>query len=1317
MLEFNQSHLKELCDLIKYDNAVLFLGQDYQNAICRNSFFVNEINTRICKKKVSNPSYPTLWSKMSELSSSRKTEGGHAILDDTQINSLIEIGNSIQQDKKLSDILNAGWASVVTSAIDSGIVNAEGVGCNPIYNVNTRPAGLANKRKLHITYLFGCVTEENSFPLSYKVRGQARTNADTIYSRVLKEAIPYSGALVIDGWNPCTDWATIDTIVGNSIMDADMPFPKIYIFSCTSELKEKIYDSERTEELAESDKLITTELSLAECLAEFISETCLERQAEQEAFETSEVISFQRGKKTVTINIPREQLRDLDPNRIHLLTPRDRMQVSFDQEGIRNLTIKFLANSNGSFPYWQGYLQNCYFSRDVYKNEEKTGLYDRTVALLQAPNLHKVNNTIIIHGPSNSGKTVLLGKLALELSLNYPVLFINGEIETDDPEIARYRYQNLVNFINTYLTRNVQVGGRIRAAVIWDNDAFVDKLQNYTELARELAESNSILIGSAYEIRNVEDSYRKSQKGVEYIYISPILNSGSEFCNMEKMLKQNLGEEFTEAFSKAKKDFATRSKKPDLIRDDKRILALIQRTFRIADDDVSQIIDEAISRTDKETSGTEELMRNQFETAIQKAARTYDTDISGLSDILAQCTEEDQKSEEWYRQLEICAPTLNDLLAIAGQFGIRLPLNLVKEVICDSDICPDIRYYMDAVDDILQIDTMLEYPFPVDEVGHVMVGYRSPEEAEIYLTTHYVRRGKISTHVKCDSEGKPFLEDREIFLLEKLIEHSNLEDYSHFNWHTVTTVRELLDQYGSNSRKGEMYAKQYEYKYDELATFILQHGGSENPEMALSAAFLKRERLRESMLNSICYNYNISDEERIILNSAADGLEHAIEIEERDNDTETSRMMRLYVEWCTNRNYTLDRENPSAKDIELFHQIHNRFSKALSIYMRLDHHRMKPMNMMDVYLNAFNYYVMAMDKLYHVKSNAEGVDLVKMTEYTDEISYAMNTVLSKLLDFDDIEEDRENLNKNILLVYDLSKQSIASLKAKARAHGSAAYILLNARSMWLRQGVDITNLRAADLKTADLFLTPDFAEKPGNTSSELIRCAKNVYEYLTQQDNLNVLLSKRSSGEKEIAGLEMLIRAAWISKTGNVPFTLNQFPKLDKRDWDELHKYCKAYVESGNNRAKYAFAYYFEGIYYWTFTTDSWNSISRTTKSKEKFEQCYRSSIIPRGVYTSDSYIFLCELGTGNPIKLNARVKRQASHRDVADITSAVNPSMIEKMPEILHRKKVFCAQSLKRQSQRNSIESQVITIRFNLQGALAGPENPETEANSYGKE
>ena len=1317
MIEFKESHVGELSDLIRYDNALLFLGQNYQMALGGKNYFAEEINKRVCGKKFSNPTYSNLWEKMSETSTSNRKEGGHPILDEAQKNRMAEIGAEIPQNSKLSEVLNLGWASVVTSAIDPGIINAEGVDCNPIYTASTRPAGMANKRRLHVTYLFGCIAEEHSYPTSYKVRGSARTDAELMYTRLLKEAIQYSGALVIDGWNPNEDWASVDFILGNGLLDADMPFPKIYVFNCTQEVKAKLFDSERAEELIESDKLVVSESGFYDCFETFISNVSLEKRQEQAAFETSETVSFQRGKNTITLNIPREQLRILDPERVHLLTPRDRMQVAFDQDGIKNLTVRFLSNSQNSFPLWQGYLHDCCFEREVYKNDQKTGLYDRAMAILQAPNLHKVNSTIILHGPSNSGKTVLLGKLALELSRNYPVIFINGELEVDDPEITRYRYQNMISFINTYLTRNPQLPGRIRAVVIWDNDAFVDKLQNYLEFARGLAESNAILIGSAYEIRDVEGYERKPRRGVEYIQISSELNTTIEFLGMEKMLSQNLGPEFTNAFSRIRKNYVPQRSGQNIISDESRILSLLQRTFRIVGTDMSSIVDEAVGRADREAVGTEELMLNRFEYYIEKASNNYNTDINGLAEILAQCTDENDKDEEWYRQLEQCAPTLNDILAVAGQFGIRLPLNLVKEVICDPEICPDIKYYMDAVDDILAFDTMLEYPFPIDQVGHVLVGYRSPDEAEIYLNSHYTRRGNVSIDIPYDNEKKSFLEDREIYLLEKLIEHSNLEDYSDSNWHTVTTVRELLDQFGTNSRKGETFARQYEYKYDELASFILRHGGSENPEMALSAAFLKREQIRTSMLNSIRFNYNIKNEELSILNDAADGLEHAIEIEERENNVDTQRMMRIYVEWCTNRNYVLNREKPGIQDLDMFRQIHIRFSKALSIYLRQDIHRMKPMNMMDVYLNGFNYYVMAMEKLYHVESDPEHCDPIKLSEYTEEITYAMDTVLGKLLDFDDVSDSRDNLNRNILSVYQLSQKSIRALEAKTRAHGSTAYILLKARNMWIKDNDAIDKNDIQQVQSADLYLLSDFAEAPGKTPTEMVRCAERVYTYLTSSDNLNVLLSKRTRGDKEISGLEMLIRATWISKTGNMPFTLNQFPKLLKSDWEELHKYCKAYVESGNDRARYAFAFYLEGIYYWTFTPDSWSSISRLTPSKEKFDACVKVCHRPQGVYSSDSFMFLCELGTGKPIKFNARVQKKTDYRDEADISSAVDQNMISELPYIINRKKIFCAQSLQRRAQRNSIESRVITIRFNLQGALAGPEKPETEVVPYGKE
>ena len=112
-------------------------------------------------------------------------------------------------------------------------------------------------------------------------------------------------------------------------------------------------------------------------------------------------------------------------------------------------------------------------------------------------------------------------------------------------------------------------------------DAFIDKLQNYHELARELAESNTILVGSAYEIRDTEELIKRPKKGVEYISISSILNLGTEFSNMENMLSRNLGEEIAEVFSRVRKTYVNKTNQPDLIHDDNRILSLSTKGFSL----------------------------------------------------------------------------------------------------------------------------------------------------------------------------------------------------------------------------------------------------------------------------------------------------------------------------------------------------------------------------------------------------------------------------------------------------------------------------------------------------------------------------------------------------------------------------------------------------------------------------------------------------------------------------------------------------------------------------------------------------------------
>ena len=1312
MVVLGQEALSELCDLIINDNAVLFLGQQYQKSFGIDNTFADEINRRLCHGKSESLSYSDLWKKLSELSSSNQKEGTYNIFDDYQRESLREIGRTITRNDSLFDTMSLEWASTVTSAVDPGIENC-GVDCNPIYDVNTKPAGIANKRKKYITYLFGCVSQNGSYPDAGRISKKFKENAQTMYSRVIKQTIPYSGALVIEGWNPDQDWVTANMLFYGSEFDVTFPYPKVFIFGWTKAVENALAESEYGEELLESDKLVVSEKSLIDSLKDFIEEQRQERLDEEEALKDAEILRFNRKGETFSVAIPKKALQELNPEKIHLLTAKDRIQVSFDREGIRNVTIAFLSNPNSSFPYWQGYLQGCCFDRDIYKNAEKSGLYDKVKASLSAQNLYRVPNSFILHGPSNSGKSVLLGKLALELSSEYPVLYIKGELETNDPEFSRYQYDTLVSFINEHLTRSSESDKKLRAVVIWDNNAFIDKINNYKELERELAKSNSILVGSAYELREETDVTSMFRRGVEYIEVSPLLNPDTELKSMKSMLDKNLGVGFNQAFNKAKAAHQNKSKKPNLIRDENRILSLLQRTFRVASDEYREIVEQAENRANLEASGNDELMQEQFRTAIEWASDDFDTDIKGILEILHSF--DDCENEEWYKTIEACAPTINDILAISGQFGIRLPLNLVRDIVID--ICPQIRAHMKELDQILARDTMLEYPFPTDESGNEMLGYRSPEEAELYLEMNYTHRPDQqdkNIELTHDENGKPYLENRSVELLEKILYFSDISDCSAMNRYKTTAAHDLVEQFGSNSRKNRSYSdhsfsRRYRMFYNRIADCILDCGGGENPEMALSASFLKREQFYDELMKCIKENRNISPELKSVLDEAAEGLEAAMKKEEQIGNSKSSCMMRLYIEWCANRNHTMNRENPGIKDLNLCRQIHDRFSNAMAIYNNpKNESQRKPFSMLDVYLNAFIYYANAMEKIYHVQSDPDNVNPEKMQEYVDEINYAMTFVIGRLLDYNDISDSRMRLNEKIKDVYGIAGISVDVIKNKARAYGTSSYVLLQARGMWIisqKTGM----YESAEERLIDTYLVSDWPNRSRISMNSVIHAAKSVYEYLTEKNNLQLILSKKRIGEeKEVGALEMLIRAAWIAKTGNMPFKPDQFPNLSREDWEELHKYTKAYVDSGNERANYAFAYYLEGIYCWMFTPDAYDRAKHSRRSTEMFSRCCECRR-PGEVHVENSFIYMCQPGTSVPILLEAQIKNDPQKgRFFADIQKFVVPVMARIFPYVGERGNIFVASSLDKSLKKIASQSKNITIRFNLKGALAGPEKPE---------
>lgn len=1290
MIELENSEILQLWEDIQTNNAVLFLGQHYQEVYHSNNVFINTINSKICGSKISTPNYPSLWKYMVKKNDGKK-------LSRSQKESISEIANMTPKMEKLADTLSIGWASIITSAIDPGITYA--IPCNPIYSPRTIAAGLGNKRKLHVSYVCGCTNEMDTVFDGERFVGSAKHNAQEMIKRVYTDAIRYSGSLIIDGWKPSQDWIKASSLLGS--FDADVMYPAIFIFSATDDLIEAIEEDDDTADLADSERIRFCRKSFYECMEEYI-----QQQAEEEEIDIpSETLTFNLGKRSAYITIPKEAINALGTDNIHILVPKDRAKTAYDAAELRSVTSRFLSTAGDSLPYWPGYQHDCCFKRDIYTTNSGDGLKDLTLAALNSGNLHQAKNMIILHGPSNSGKSVLLGKLASDLSTSYPVVFIKGDLP-DNLDLAQTKYASLVNFINHYIVspcREKRIN-RGRVLVIWDNNAFYDSIQDYIDLKNELSESNAVLVCSAYEsIRQTGRRKKYNTKEVSYIELSPILSANSEIKALYSMLNANLGDEYGDILEDIRAQAANNKHKSEgtaLLINDNRLLSLIQRLFQHDQDKgLYQISLEAQRRTGSEALGNDDAMKDTLIASLKSVTENYDTDIKGLAEIAKLLADPASKDEEWYKKTVECAPALNDIIAVAGQFRQRLPLDLVLSVLIY--FFPDIYYYTDSVLELLQCDTMLETPFPRNEINQIMVGYRSPDEADIYLSKKYNSRPpKLDASVTEDSNGVPFREDREIEILKGIIHCSNLSDYNGTNFYTLKVVKELIDQFGPNSRMGDKFGEKYEYKYDDIATCILENGGDVNPEMALTAAHLSREQILDKLLAYINEGINTEKKELDILNSAESGLSSAIDIELSSGGNNSSRLMRLYVEWCANRNYTYHRQNPTHKDIELYYQIRERFLSALRIYLQNKDNKMNPHGMLDVYLNAFTNYADALEKIYGIKSFPEYVDPAIYEKYTQEVSFVMTWIIGKLYDPVHLDSSRINLNSNLLETYRLAKQPIEQLKTRARAFGSGAFILLKARSLWIDESID-----GHSSLPNDLYLASDFSrtEKPLPTSA--INIAKRVYAYLTEEDNLKVIRSFKKYTNTEIGCLEMLIRSAWIAKTGYMPFTLNQRPVLTQNDWYEIHDYCNLYIEHGKSQADYAFAYFFEGMFYWIFTRDT-KTKNSGQPSQFFFNYCLQNCYKPRGLnYYSDSFVILCSLGTNSPIVFNARISK-SKYREEATIINAVNTADVQGLTFVERKADIYYASTLNRGEVNYNASSQIteITIRFNLKGALSGP-------------
>ena len=177
----------------------------------------------------------------------------------------------------------------------------------------------------------------------------------------------------------------------------------------------------------------------------------------------------------------------------------------------------------------------------------------------------------------------------------------------------------------------------------------------------------------------------QEKKEISYIELSPILSANSEIKALYSMLNTNLGDEYGNALEDIRNQAAQNKYKTegtDLLINDTRLLSLIQRLFQHDQDKgLYQISLEAQRRTGSEAFGNDDAMRADLLVALKNVTENYDTDIKGLAEIAKLLADPDSKDEDWYKKTVECAPALNDIIAVAGQFKLRLPLDLVLSVL------------------------------------------------------------------------------------------------------------------------------------------------------------------------------------------------------------------------------------------------------------------------------------------------------------------------------------------------------------------------------------------------------------------------------------------------------------------------------------------------------------------------------------------------------------------------------------------------------------------------------------------------------------
>jgi len=595
----------------------LLLGQSYQSIMTGSDLFLQEVIRKYNGSTEMLLSYDVIFN-------STMKDNPEASLAWLQSR-----GERLSPPEPFSLISKVQWSGVYTTSIDNiwyRQFRREWRNIQPIFEEKYRPSDPRNRRKLHITYMFGCVDrmEESERPPLTKMQWLNRKQEAISLARRLPEYITPFGILLIEGYRGDLDWFKIEDLY--PIIDS-MGSDQVFIFSVDDELLKNEYFVS----LIENKKIVIFKDSLYQILQESETSGKIRIDACPAEGDVCRQISVLQKNVHIPPNIYNQVSRTctiLDNNILKPVVP-----LSKDKEYLEYRNFLGEVSSN---IIWEGYARKFAFER-AFEAE----LYDKVKAKLESNKLQ--NEPIILAGQSGSGKSVALGALTYKILQEryHPVLYMDNNVKKP----SNYDIDAFCQWVEDEVESH-------NTLLIWDGMVEVDQ---YFELTK-------FLFGRGRKVVLVGSTYWKDDSSFKQRYV--VKAPGFLTANEKKRFIQYLN-----SFQEPLGDLFTNYLKTD----DNYFLVALYRILPTTRSKIQTGLVKELNYSELELEKKINIDSQEFANSLGYALLKANI----LSQSQLGSTSKKTIGDEEYTE----SRSILNLIMVPGKFGLKIPLEIILRVI------------------------------------------------------------------------------------------------------------------------------------------------------------------------------------------------------------------------------------------------------------------------------------------------------------------------------------------------------------------------------------------------------------------------------------------------------------------------------------------------------------------------------------------------------------------------------------------------------------------------------------------------------------